>query len=97
MKITPAKHQSIGMRPLTGPQLPPDSISTKESTVLDEISDSDHFEGVRAKVESEMASLPPSIGDDITISCLGTGSAMPGKYRNGHQSRQISDTVLTYL
>jgi hypothetical protein len=43
------------------------------------------FKGVKEKVEATLPSTSPLPGDDVTISCFGTGSAAPGKYRNGGQ------------
>lgn len=82
--MIPAKHQLIGMRPLTGPTEKLYSKSTNASAIFEDVS-VDAFDGVKSKVESEMPSILPSPGDDVSIACLGTGSAMPAKYRNGEQ------------
>jgi ribonuclease Z len=40
-----------------------------------------HFSEARARVEE--ATVPDAIGKDVTVVTLGTGSAIPSKYRNG--------------
>jgi ribonuclease Z len=41
------------------------------------------FRKVRSEVEAEEPSRPKGPGDDVVITTLGTGSALPSKYRNG--------------
>lgn len=71
------------MRPLADPISP--SENTAEATDAEQ---SFSFKGAREKIEGEISALPASPGDDVTISCLGTGSAMPAKYRNGEYRLQ---------
>jgi len=70
------------MRPLLAPE---DEVVLKQfdgNELLDS-SDDRAFRGVKEKVAAEVPVQIPQPGDDVTITCLGTGSAMPGKYRNG--------------
>jgi len=41
------------------------------------------FKKMRAEVEAEELSRPKQPGNDVVITTLGTGSALPSKYRNG--------------
>lgn len=41
------------------------------------------FRKIRAEVEVEEMLRPKRPGDDVVITTLGTGSALPSKYRNG--------------
>lgn len=81
-QVLASRRQAIGMRPLLAPE---DEIVLKEfdgNELLDS-SDDRAFLGVKEKVAAEVPVQIPQPGDDVTITCLGTGSAMPGKYRNG--------------
>ncbi|KAG8798257.1 hypothetical protein FRC17_007524, partial [Serendipita sp. 399] len=82
-RVLPARRQLIGMRPLAPPC---DPSSTADSNVSDSPlpQSSTHcvLSGVKEKILSELPSAIPARGDDVTISLLGTGSAVPGKYRN---------------
>ena len=47
------------------------------------------FRKVRAEVEADEPSRPKQPGDDVVITTLGTGSALPSKYRNGERDQSI--------
>jgi hypothetical protein len=70
------------MRPLLAPE---DEIilGQFEGTELLDSSDDHAFRGVKEKIAAEVPVQILQPGDDVIITCLGTGSAMPGKYRNG--------------
>jgi hypothetical protein len=76
-----ARYQVIGMRPMVAPY--EDTITNTDlQSSIEDVTKSG-FEGVREQVISELPTVVPSPSDNVAISCLGTGSAMPGKYRNG--------------
>ncbi|KAG8784449.1 hypothetical protein FRC15_003245 [Serendipita sp. 397] len=83
-RVLAAKQQVIGMRPL----VPPCDSYTEgtnidpQDSLLPQSSIQSVFSGVKEKILSELPSPIPSRGDDVSISLLGTGSAVPGKYRN---------------
>jgi hypothetical protein len=81
-QVLASRGQVIGMRPLLAPE---DEVVLKEvngDELLDS-SDNRAFRGVKERIAAEVPAQVPQPGDDVTITCLGTGSAMPGKYRNG--------------
>lgn len=79
-----ARNQVIGMRPLTSPVAPyEEGLDLAEAIAsLPKATDKTLFEGVREKILAEIPSTIPCPGDDVTLTFLGTGSAVPGKYRN---------------
>lgn len=92
MKLYSASYQAVGMRPLMEPQeLHSEPMSSSTTMPSDEI-----FLGVKDKIEAELPSMSSRPGDDVTISCLGTGSAMPGKYRNGKAPTCLLQPSLNY-
>jgi ribonuclease Z len=87
-------HQ-IGLNPSTPSQVtPPQGLIDKFQPALDaklagkrdpNISPalSALFRRMRAEVEGEEPLRPKRPGDEVVITTLGTGSALPSKYRNG--------------
>jgi len=81
------------MRPLLTPE---DDVITGQLEASKPLNppDDDDFYGVKEKIEAEFPAQMSQPGDDVVITCLGTGSAMPGKYRNGNIS--AGGTTLVY-
>ncbi|PVG02635.1 Metallo-hydrolase/oxidoreductase [Serendipita vermifera] len=75
-----ARYQVVGMRPMVTPY--DEIVKSSDLQPSSEAATQSDFEGIREKVVRELPTLVPSPGDDVAITCLGTGSAMPGKYRN---------------
>ena len=73
------------MRPLTPPVAPFEEGSDLVEAIaaLPRAADAMLFKGIKDKVLAEIPSAIPAPGDDVSLTFLGTGSAVPGKYRNG--------------
>lgn len=82
LKVVASRRQFVGMRPLLEP-MDEGTRSQLEGTELLDAADGRLFHGVKEKITAEGLPSIPQPGDDVVITCLGTGSAMPGKYRNG--------------
>ncbi|KIM28972.1 hypothetical protein M408DRAFT_329016 [Serendipita vermifera MAFF 305830] len=81
LKVVTSRRQVIGMRPLLEPENEVILNQFEGDEMLAAVEDRS-FKGIKEKVMAELAPSVVQPGDDVSVTCLGTGSAMPGKYRN---------------